>query len=247
MFETNNNKKKLLIMVGIFILTVVLCVGVYVLLVYEPKDEVETPIETTDIPTPQQIEETPDVIIEDKQGDATSILKARVLSLIDNTATVQYTVSIGSEDKASDSKILANTNTIVYDASIERVVGVNGVKENMEVLFYGVGNYKVGNLVADAIVIGGNSNIRFGALTEIYKENDDLYVGKILDTSNYINITKDTRIENGYTGMYINDLKTIKPNSLIFYVVEPEFKQTQDGLFYDVNKIIIVSDGEKRE
>lgn len=243
MFEINKNKKYTIIAVIVLLLAIIVISFMY--LSDKPTEVIDIPVEETTTPTIPE-DSTPEAVIEEKQGNAMSIIKAKVLSIINNTSTIQYTVSMGVDEKATESKIVSNSNTIVYDAALERVVGVNGVKENMEVMFYVVGNYKVGNLVASAMVIGGTNDIKFGSLTEIYKENDELYVGKILDTTNYINISKDTLIENGYTGMDITDLNTIKPNSLILYYVEPDFKQTKDGLFFDTNKIVVVRDGEKK-
>lgn len=243
MFEINKNKKYTIIAVIVLLLAIIVISFMY--LSDKPTEVIDIPVEEAITPTIPE-DSTPEVVIEEKQCNAMSIIKAKVLSIINNTSTIQYTVSMGVDEKTTESKIVSNSNTIVYDAALERVVGVNGVKENMEVMFYVVGNYKVGNLVASAMVIGGTNDIKFGSLTEIYKENDELYVGKILDTTNYINISKDTLIENGYTGMDITDLNTIKPNSLILYYVEPDFKQTKDGLFFDTNKIVVVRDGEKK-
>ena len=242
MFEESNSKKKLIIL-GIFIL-IILVLGVIYYLSNKPQEVV---VDAPEIEEQQEdnIEIENSNIVEEKQEDATSILKVKILSLIDNTATVQFTVSLGSDDSGKESIILGDTNTIVYDAASEKVVGLNGVKENMEVLFFGTGNYSIGDLKASALVIGGQNNLRFGRLSEIYKENDDIYVGNISDTNDYINISTETVIENGYTGMKINDLRTIKPNSLVFYYVSPEFVQKSDGLYYDVLKIVVVGDDSR--
>lgn len=241
MFVTNNKKKYLLICLTFAV--IVVCVVGVVLLLYKPVDIIEPRVEDEVSAPIVDNKQTETPVIEEKQEYATSIIKAKVISIIDNTSTVLYKVSVGYNENAVESTIVANNNTIVYDAAIDRIVGVNALKEDMEIQFYGTGNYKVGNLVASAIVIGGDNSMKYGTLKEIYIENEGLYVGKILDTTNYINITNNTTIINGYTGIVISDLNTIKPNSMIFYYVESEFEQNSEGLFYDTIKIVVVRDG----
>lgn len=236
-----DNKKKIIFAISIFV--IILCIVIILLTLNKGKEVIETPVINDEIVEEiPKIGETDEPVIEEKQQEAVSVIKARVTGIVDNVSTIQFKVAIGVGENEIQSSFLANSNTVVYDAVLERVIGVKGIKENMEVTFFGRGNYKVENLVANAVVLGNANNLKFGLLSEIYIENEEMYVGKIADTNEYINISSNTIIENGFTGMDVLDLNIIKSNSSILFYIEPEFEQTKDGIFYDVNKIVIVKE-----
>lgn len=231
--------KRLIIVFVASILIILFCIVGYFLSdkpntsIVENNNNSIAPVEETIIDD----SDSSDDISEVEQDVVLSQMSGIILSVSDLSTRYEFGVLVGSGGNETESKLIADMNTVFYDFVNNQITTVDKLSIGSKIVFYATGNYSKDSMKASLICVGDNTKYSYSVVTnrESYKDG---YLLSLENTEDKLYLTTDCVMINGLTQGDIYNTELILSGDKLLYKYDSDFEITNNGNIYTVTELI---------
>jgi hypothetical protein len=225
------NKVIVIIFVAIALLIGGICIYLTTRDIEEPV--VEQPEDTTIVVDKTPINTEP-VIVE--QDETIGCLAATVKTIKDLSTRLEFDISVGLGDKATDSRMKATSKVVCVDIAKKLIINPSEIKVGDNIIVYATGKYTVGDLDAYCIGLGTDASYGYGTVTAINSNGPNSQIWTIDGISDKLIVHKDCVLIDGFTGNELFNDGILQVNERILF--KGEYAQSDIGGVYTCTEII---------